>query len=542
MSMRPLSLCLLLALPPCSALAQNADWRVVAGENGQVLAPDLPAGSFRDLQDVLLGDRGAEQVGFRVASPTAQVGYWAFRAGRFQRWAQFGSAGAGGPGRSGAESAHQFLSFGSDSGDAGSDGQRLLRARAGDPANTAGASFGIWRWNGQSNIEIARGGTDSALGPGLGTDWVFRTNTASFADARMLDQGRVLLVGTVVSPGAIESRLVARHVPGQGNQPCLRTTAQEPGLSPGLSPGDSFTNFTQGLDRFANGPSGEVFGLLPISGGDEGLFALCAGAPAALAVTSSTGLLGPDTGEANTVFLGFSRLRPSATQGLVFSADWRVTGGSTRVGLFHHLDGRNLPIAYNDAAGQFGPQWQNSTWTAFTALSVARDWLAYTANVRTSEGGSATGLWRQRIGEPAELVALLSLTAAGYTPEPGRTWRSFDAFAVLANGDIVLNATSNPDVVRDLWRLAPGRNPERLLSVGQALSVPTASGPASTSVTSFSLPGDGLPETGRDGWVGADGQLLVRVNTSSFGSLLISRRIELPDPNQVFDNGFETSP
>src|SRR5690606_25598204 len=118
MSMRPLSLCLLLALPPCSALAQTATWRVVAGENGQVLAPDLPAGSSRDLQDVLLGDRGAEQIGFRVASPTVQVGYWALPAGRFQRWAQFGSAGVGGPGRSGGESAHQFLSFGSDSGDA----------------------------------------------------------------------------------------------------------------------------------------------------------------------------------------------------------------------------------------------------------------------------------------------------------------------------------------------------------------------------------------------------------------------------------------
>lgn len=539
MSMSSLRLCLLLALSPVVTFAQTTEWRVVAGENGQVLAPDLPAGSTRDLQDVLLGDRGAEQIGFRVGSPAAQVGYWAFRAGRFQRWAQFGSAGAGGPGRTGAESAHQFLSFGSDSGDAGSDGERLLRARAGDPANTAGASFGIWRWNGQGNTEIARGGTDGPLGPGLGTDWVFRTNTASFADAQMLDQGRLLLVGTVVSPGAIESRLVARHVPGQGNQPCLRSTAQEPGLSPGLSPGDSFANFTQGLDRFVSTSTGQVFGLLPISGGGEGLFAVCSGAPAALAVTNRVGPLGPDTGEANTLFIGFSRLRPSPTQGLLFSADWRVSGGSTRVGLFQHLNGRNLPIAYNDTGGQLGPNWQNSTWTAFTALSVARDWLAYTASVRTSEGGSATGLWRQRVGQAPELVALLSLTSVGYIPEPGRTWRSFDAFAVLANGDIVLNATTNPDIVRDLWRIAPGQSPQRLLSSGQTLSVPTASGPASTSVTSFSLPGDGLPETGRDGWVGADGQLLVRVNTSSFGSLLISRRLDVPDPNQVFRNGFE---
>lgn len=536
---RRIPFCVLLALGPVTAFAQTPDWRVIAGENSQIVAPDLPTGATRDLQDVLLGDRGTEQVGFRVASPTAQVGYWAFHGGRFQRWAQFGSAVGGGPGRTGGESTHQFLSFGSDSGDAGSDGQRLLRARAGDPANTANASFGIWRWNGQSNIEIARGGTDGLLGPGLGTDWVFRTNTASFADAQMLDQGRLLLVGTVVSPGAIESRLVARHVPGQGNRPCLRTTAQEPGLSPGLNPGDSFANFTQGLDRFVSTPTGQVFGSLPISGGGVGVFALCEGAPVALAATNMTGVLGPDTGEAGTYFVGFSRLRPSPNQGLVFSADWRANGSSTRVGLFRHLNGRNLPIAYNDTAGQFDPQWQNSTWTGFSALSVARDWLAYVASVRTTEGGSATGLWRQRIGQPPELVALLSLTAVGYTPEPGRTWRSFDAFAVLANGDIVLNATTNPNIVRDLWRLTPGQSPLRLLSSGQTLSVPTASGPASTSVTSFTLPGDGLPETGRDGWVGADGQLLVRVNTSSFGSLLISRRIALPDPNQVFRNGFE---
>lgn len=531
-------LCAALALLPTSVFAQSADWRVLASDSGQVLAPGLPAVT-RNLQEPLLGDRGRDLVGVRISSPSAQAGFWAWQAGSFQRWFQFSASGALGPGRSGAEAGHQFLEVASGYGGAAPDGQRLVRARAGDPKASLNSSWGLWRWDGSRNIEIARQGTDGVLGPNLGANWVFDAGTTSFAEGQMLSGGRVLLVATVVSPGNVESRLVARHEPGFGNRPCLRSGSTDPALAPGLAVGDSFLSFSQTLDRFASAPDGRVFARLPATNTREAIFVLCEGAPRAIAANRDVAALGPFVAEAGAEFVDFFRLRPSPTQGLVFAADWRMPGVGSRPGIFRHDGSRNLPVAYGDSSGYYGPNWLGSTWASMSDLSVADDWSAFIASVRTSDGGSATGLWRVRMGERPQLVALLSLTDPAYVPEPGRTWRTFNAMAVLRDGSLVLDASTNPNQTRDLWLLKPPQAPRRLLSIGQTLQVPTTSGPVATAVANFSLPGDSNPETGRDGWIGDDGQLLIRVSTNTYGPVLVTTRLSLPAPGALFASGFE---
>jgi len=220
------------------AIAQTVPWRVVAAESSGVVVAGLPAAG-RYIYDVSVGDVGSGLVGLRVSSPDSSAGYWARQQGTFKRYTQVGVTGAYGPGRSGAEATHVFSSVTSGGSGAGADGQRAFLARAGAPGAPEGATWGLWRWNTAQNVEVARVLTDGALGPGLGAGWVF-PNASDFTSGRMMNGGRVLLDADVTSPTGASSHLIAKHVPGQGNQPCMRAGATDPLLAPGLSAGDSF--------------------------------------------------------------------------------------------------------------------------------------------------------------------------------------------------------------------------------------------------------------------------------------------------------------
>ena len=89
------------------------------------------------------------------------------------------------------------------------------------------------------------------------------------------------------------------------------------------------------------------------------------------------------------------------------------------------------------------------------------------------------------------MVALLGLTGEPYEPETGRTWRSFDSVAVLSNGDIVLDASSTPEQYARPVAAAAGLAPQRLLSIGQAINVPTPQGVVAAAVTGFDVPDGG---------------------------------------------------
>ncbi len=535
----------MLAFVSLPIAAQVPTWQVIAGENGQVVAADLPAGTARDITDVWVGDIGASLFGFRVTSPGAIAGYWARHNGRLSRYTQLATNGVMGPGRNGAEAAHVFLSIDNGWGGAAPDGQRNFLARAGDPAATLNASYGLWRWDGIRNIEVARGSTDSALGPGLGSNWVF-DNAGDFATARMLNSGAMLISAKIIGAGGSNSQVVARHVPGLGNLPCMRSGASDPALAPGLSSGETFLNFTNGIARMSVSTSGQINARLAISGAREGLWELCNGAPRAIALNGESGSRGPEVGAATAVFanFGFNAPQSSGAGGLVFFADWRVPPQGNRLGLFHHDGFANRGIAFTEASGYYGPNWINSSWRTFNtdSLAVAGGYAAFVASVDTPEGGTPTGLWRVRAGERPQLMALIGLNVVPYEPEPGRTWRSFNAVAVLSNGYVVIEANTDPGNTKDIWLLRSGLAPQRLLSVGQVIAVPTSQGPASGSISSFDVfDGGANYSSGTDTWIAADGTLYVAANTANLGRLLISTKLAVPNPDVVFAGGFETS-
>jgi hypothetical protein len=525
------------------AQGQALSLQVIAGDSSSVVTPDVPTTASRTLNDVAVGDTGGALYGFRIQGAANAEGYWARSGTRVTRYASLGSAGASGPGRSGAEANHQFLTLPTGGGAASPEGHRSIAARAGDPAATLNATYGLWRWDGVRNIEYARGSTDGTLGPGLGAGWVF-PNSSGFATARLLGAGQAVIVAEVTSPTSASSRIIARHVPGVGNLPCMRTTATEPSLSPGLTPGDSFASTLLGLERVGVTLDARIYARLPVSGSREGIFELCDGAPRALAADNDVGALGPDIGVPGTVFSGFSSMppQPSGADGVMFFANWRTPPASARVGLFRHDGSTNRGVAYNEPSGFFGPNWADATWRSFdvASLAVNGEMAAFEAGLDTADGGDPVGLFRVRAGQSPELVALIGLVGAPYEPEPGRTWRSFDAVAVFDNGDLVVDATTNPNSTRDLWLLRRGKAPRRLLSPGHPVRVPTTNGPVDTTITSYAIDGGGARfADGSDHWIGADGTIFLPVQASGFGRLLVATRAPTFPAGTVHRDGFE---
>lgn len=538
----PLRLAGLLALgASLPAHAQAPTLQVIAGESSSVVTPDIPPSASRTLNDVAVGDIGRALFGFRIQGAASAEGYWAAAGGRVLRYAALGTAAAAGPGRGGADANHQFLSLPVGGGSIAPDGQRSFAGRAGDPAATPNATHGLWRWDGVRNIEYARGSTDGVLGPGLGAGWFF-PNSSGFGDARMLSGGRAVLIAEVTNAVVGAARVIGKHAPGSGNLACLRTGSTEPAFSPGLVAGDSFSNTALTFARVAATPDGRIFARLPSSGSREGLYELCDGAPRAFAADNEPGLLGPDIGVAGAIFTGFPSMAPQPSgTGTMYFANWRVPPGSTRVGLFRHDGVANRGVAYAEPSGFFGPNWQGATWRSFDvdSLSVAGEMAAFEAGLDTG-GGDPTGLFRVRAGQSPELVALIGVVGAPYEPEAGRTWRSFDAIAVFDNGDIVVDATTDPNATRDLWLLRRGRDPRRLVSLGHPVRVPTAQGLVDTTITSYNIPGGGVRTAdGSDGWIGIDGTLFFAAQSSGFGRVLVTARAPTFPPFTVHRDGFE---
>lgn len=530
-----------------SAQAQLATWRVVSGTESAVSVPGLPAGT-RLMYDEAIASGGQQRFGMRLGSPTPATGYWAYSGALWQHYAAENVADLRGPGRVGAEANHQFLSLANSWGIAAADGQRLFAARASDPAQTLFATYGLWRFDGSRNVEIARASTDGVFGPGLGVNWTF-PNNANFPEGRMLAGGQAIFQNEVISPGGATTRMLARHVPGQGNVPCLRVSATETALAPGITAGDSFLNFSNFATRLMVSPSGRVIARFTTSASIEALFELCNGAPRALAVTQETGNRGPQVGQTNAVFTAFSTVPPmhGVDRDFFYIATWRVAPNPNRESLFRHINGQNIGIAYNESSGFNGPNLQGvglqgSTWNDFSDpdLTTTGDYSAFVASVNTPESTTLSGVWRVRAGQRPEPLALLNLASGSYIPEAGRSWRSFDSLAVFANGDVLLNATTNPNSVRDLWLLRAGQPPQRVLSSGTQVNVPTSQGNVLSTVSTISIPDGGAAHGyGQNSWTTPDGALLVRVSSSPSGTLLLTNKAAVPDPNVLLQAGFE---
>jgi hypothetical protein len=518
----------------------QSTWRVVAGASGSVAAPGLPAGE-RSYTDVLLGDAGNGYAGIRITSPSSAAGYWALKQGTWTRYTQIGSAGdILGPGRTGSESGHVFLDVVTGGSGAGADGQRVYIARAGDAGNTQNATWGIWRWDTSRNIEVARVLTDGPLGPALGTGWVF-PNSSSFSSARAMNGGRVLINADVTTPTGASRRFLAKHVPGQGNVPCMLRQSTEPGLSPGLGAGDYF-DASWGISSLALTPSGRVYGAFSTSA-RYGIWEVCDGAPRALAVNNETGARGPDIGIATATFAttSFGTPRPGNPGSFYFFASFRPTDPDTsRLGLFWNDGTSNRPLAMNDSAGTYGPGWEGTTWNSFdtNTLMSAGSYAAFNASARTTDGGNPSGLWRVRAGGRPELVALIGLTGA-YGPEPNRTWEAFYSRAIFSNGDILVSARTNPGAENAFWLLKAGSPPERVLATGRNVSVPTSAGVVQAAVTSITID-NGVADYsgGGDSWAGADGSVLIQADVAGYGG---ARLMAIPSNlvDRIFVTGFD---
>ena len=532
----PLLIAALVAASPASA--QTVAWQVVAGNSAVLAVPGFPAGS-RSYSDVYLADRGAGLIGIRMNSPTASEGYWARRQGSWVRHTAIGATGGTlGPGRLGGEAAHAFLSVDSGGTDAGADGQRVFVARAGDPANTVNATRGVWRWDTNQNIEVARVLTDGALGPGLGANTVF-TNNSNFADVRMGNAGRVLINADVTLATTGERRVLAKHVPGQGNVACMLRGSTNPAVAPGLQAGDTF-DASWTLASIALTPGGRAYGAFSASNSRSGIWEVCNGAPRAVVADGVPGALGPEIGLATASFVSgsFGTPRPAAENRFYFSARYRTAVGQTSAGgLFWHDGAANRPLAMNDGAGVYGPHWEGSTWSDLYEASLvgAGDFAAFEGAVRTPDATTVSGLWRVQAGGSPQPVAIIGATGA-YAPEANRTWASFYAKAQLANGDILLHARTNPNSEVALWLLQPGAAPRRVLADGQVVTVPTSGGNAQDTVQSFSIDsGNVLAGGGTDSWVGADGSVLVYASLATHGGVRL-----LANPlDRLFRNGFD---
>ena len=531
-----------LALGATAAVqAQAPTLQVIAGESSNVVTPDIPPGASRTLNDYAIGDVGGPLFGFRIQGAASVEGYWARTGTVVQRYAAIGTSAAPGPGRSGGEANHQFLSLPNGGGSIAPDGQRSFAARAGDPAATLNATHGLWRWDGVRNVEYARGSTDGILGPGLGAGWVF-PKSVGFGDARMLEGGRTVFIAEVTNAFNGPARVIGKHTPASGTLACIHTGSTEPSLSPGLVAGDSFSNAALTFNRVSAARDGRIVARLPSSGSREGIYELCDGAPRALAADNEAGLLGPEIGLAGSIFTGFSSMAPQPSgNGVTFFANWRVPPGATRVGLFRHDGNVNRGVAYAEASGFFGPNWGSATWRNFDvdSLSVAGDMAAFEAGLDTG-GGDPVGLFRVRAGERPELVALIGVVGDPYEPEAGRTWRSFDAIAVFDNGDIVVDATTNPDATRDLWLLRRGQDPRRLISPGHPVRVPTPLGIVDATISSYNIPDGGVRTAdGSDSWIGIDGTLFFSAQVSGSGRVLVTTRAPTFPPFTVHRDGFD---
>jgi hypothetical protein len=523
------------------AVAQDVPWRAVIGDNSGVTVPGLPAAN-RGVTDELLGDLGKGYVGVRITSPDTAQGYWAMKQGSWTQYTKYGVSSAQGPGRTGADAAHVFLSINSGGSGAGADGQRVFIARAGLASDTTTATWGLWRWDTTKNVEIARGATDDdALGPNLGDDWVFQNDSStSFQGARAMNGGQVLIDAFVTSPTNATRRYLAKSVPGQPVVPCAMKDSTDRALAPNLTDGDYFDT-SWGFGDITVTPDNRVYANLDASNSRFGIWELCSGAPRALIVNNETGARGPDIGIGTAVFSAIDPVHPGEAGSLYLFANFRPTPSDTsRPGLFHYDGTSSKPLAMNDDAGVYGPNWRGTTWNSFDtgSLTSAGEYVAFQAQVRSGDGGNPSGLWRVRAGGTPQLVAMRGINETG--PETGRQWDTFYGNAVLANGDIIVQARTQPGSEYALWLLKNDGSPaRRILKVGQSVSVPTASGVVQAAVNSYEVPNGAAPYSrGGDGWIGADGSLLISASLATYGSVMITALPSNPI-DKIFDNGFD---
>lgn len=514
----------LLPLLACSlATASHAQptgtaWRVVAADsNASLVLPQLPSGVVFDVTRVRLNDAtGAVSLGLTNTSHTARL--WTERNGQLAPVMDLATAGALGPGRTGGEAGHIFRAVWFKQ-DGSQGGHSVFAARAGEATQPVdAATFGLWLWNGQRNTEVGRVNSPGALAPGFASDVLFtafgNTTANTYPDAQLLANGRVLIPATVTGSRAA----VTQHIPGHGNQGCALENSTDPDWSPDISADDYF--FGLGSATFGTpvvGATAEVYMAadyrVGTSGTRRGIFRICDGAPRSLARTGEQGAFGPGLSDTSATFTELDRVRP-ATPGEVFFWGRGNGAGGAFIGGFHHANGLNRPLWLNGTDGAYGPGYTSYSFnqTGVPIMFAAGQYAVLNTTIRPAAGTtSIRGLWRLRPGHSPEPVAIVGDTGS-FAPAPGRAWRSFELTTILDSGEILTLAEVSNPVATGVWRLRPGAAPERILAVGDLVSVPTATGVVERAITSISASYFDDTTPLHDSWVSRQGDVMARVN------------------------------
>ncbi len=554
---------LISSVASASAITAVPEWRVaMSASSSTVSLPQLPPGAYSiSPLPGELSDSPSATLGFNLTRPDGRTGLWQELGGALLPLAELNLVGAVGPGRVGPESQHVFRLLGDI--DSNAQDQRVFGARAGEAVQTLeNVSWGVWAANSSGNLEIARAYTDGALGPGIGADWVFRTDfdfvdSVNFAHLHALPNGKVLFDTTVRAPAEPNSfrQALVRYTPGLGNAPCALVQSSAAALAPGVLVGDYFAS----LRRAASSPRGEIYaagGLAtqtPSITTRRGIWEFCSGAPQIKALSQSTGVLGPNIpGSSAAIFNELLPIIAPTTPGsFYFSGE-----GSNPAfkGIFHHSNGQNRPVLINDVQGVLGPGIAGFTFDQvidFHPLSAGRFGVVYAFIRNPATGTERTGLWRLRPDATAEPILIVG-DAGVYAPAPGRLWEGVSAFNVLENGVVLAIASTStpPSTLRRLgvWRFRTGRAPEEILKAGDLVRYPTATGVQMRAVRGVSdnfvgSASAGLQNyAGEDSWVSASGSVLVEVELEGMEGLIYPTRYvraQVSDLSVLLEDGFE---
>lgn len=543
----------LLAAAVAAPFATAADWRVVANSrNAGIVLPQLPpiSENYR-VESATMADRGPPLLSFAVTRPNLPNEDWAEKGGQLVPIARTGTTDATGPGRTGAEAGDVFLNVQADRDGFGTN-HRVFAAIAGAPGSSNNPQS-VWRWDGTRNIEIARNrvGSESPLGPGLPPGWTFSTLKpfGSFRDidARALPNGEAVMSVQIDGNGPGNLRdAVIHHRPGAGNRACFFAYDAGPDWSPGIDGIGAFESGA-GPDMLAVSPRGEIYSVAGTRGVEGvpgskrgGIWRLCDGAPRALALTGDSGVLGPGMGGSAVFTNLFSLLATGRAGEVLFTAQGQSDAGAF-LGLFRHApDGSHAPVLLRGAEGNLGPKVPGWVFkdidAAYQVRAAGRYGVLKAAISPVSDPQqSQRGLWRITPEDGATPIALLGDTGA-YAPAPGRTWTEFYRFSVFDNGDIAVFAeVSNPGE-SSIWRLSPGKPPQKVLGYGTMVDVPTATGVVQAPVSMiYSISPSRVASPGDDDVFNASGFALQSVELQGYDNTVLVRGNAT---DRIFADGF----
>jgi hypothetical protein len=515
-----------------SSHAQPVTWRVLVDQNRGIY-PGLPDSVPRPFLDAVLARSGNDQFGMRFQLPYGIAGHWAWRQDSWMRFAANDSSGNAvlGPGRVGSEAADVFLEFGQASVVIAADGQRAFRARAGTSPSPASATWGVWRWDTARNVEIARGGNDGVLGPGLGSGWSYVIDTLTQPRHFMGEQGTVVLDSSLLGPANASERAVVIHAPGANPHACTVSNSSNPEHSPGVDPGDRFAGgFSPWSVAMTRG--NRVLFSASTDKGRFGLWEVCQGAPRALMVSSEPGVRGPDIDVATAVFVSTAEgVRDGKDGATYFRAYFqRAIGQPSQYGLFWFDGQRHRPLVLGDDMGRFGPQIEGARWgdadLPFWSSPDDGEYVIVKAHVVLADGQHTNGYWRVRPGERPQPLILISVPGA-FAPAPGQVWTNIIDAAPIAGGDVLVVASTDVDPIPALWHVSAGKPPSKILEVGQSVNVSMGPdfAPEPQAVTSF----DTITEAD-------DGTLMVVARLAYQQRAILTAKLPM---DHVFRGGFD---